>query len=56
MTAGITDEDWEKKRSARVKSGDKMFSKWEKLATLADSLSLVAEACMRTVGQSGQTE
>ena len=48
--------EYEKKKTARLKTGDKQFTKWEKIATLGDALGLVLPACMKPVGQVGGTE
>ena len=47
MLADMGDDEWEAEKKSRQTTGDKQFSKWEKIATLGEHLSLVLDACLR---------
>ena len=52
----MDDDAWAKNRANAITISDRQFNKWEKLATLGRSLSLVMNACMQPVGNKGLAE
>ena len=47
ITAGITEQEYNELRKAVFEKGKTQFRKWEKIATLGESLSVVMDACMK---------